>query len=90
MYFKVANGTVTITDKDGNVTTYNDFTMDTENGVIVLKLKNHPGQELPNTGGEGTLLFSVVGTIFLLTATLGLMAKKKRETSYSAAYTPKH
>jgi len=87
MYFKVANGTVTITDKDGNVTTYNDFTMVTENGVIVLKLKNHPGQELPNTGGEGTLIFSVLGTVLILSSMLLIFAKRKQEAS---SYAPRH
>lgn len=85
MYFKTANGTVTITDKDGNAKEYEDFTMDTEQGVIVLKLKNHPGVELPQTGGEGTLLFSVFGTILVLSSALLILAKRKQE-----AYTPRH
>ena len=70
MYFKTANGTVTITDQDGNVTTYDDFTMDTEEGVIVLKLKNHPGQELPMTGGPGTLLYTLGGLMLIMASAL--------------------
>ena len=70
MYFKTANGTVTITDQDGNVTTYDDFTMDTEEGAIVLKLKNHPGQELPMTGGPGTLLYTLGGLMLIMASAL--------------------
>ena len=44
------------------------------------------GYELPQTGGEGTLLFSVFGTIFMLTATLGLMGRRNRK----AEYAPRH
>ena len=70
MYFKAINGTVTITDQDGNEKTYDDFTMDTENGVIVLKLKNHPGDELPNTGGPGTLPYTLGGIALIMASAL--------------------
>ena len=70
MYFKTVNGTVTITDQDGNEKTYEDFTMDTEGGVIVLKLKNHPGQELPMTGGPGTLLYTLGGLMMILASAM--------------------
>ena len=70
MYFKTSNGTVTITDQDGNEKTYEDFTMDTEGGVIVLKLKNHPGQELPMTGGPGTILYTLGGLMLILASAL--------------------
>ena len=70
MYFKTVNGTVTITDQDGNEKTYEDFTMDTEGGVIVLKLKNHPGQELPMTGGPGTILYTLGGLMLILASAL--------------------
>ena len=70
MYFKTSNGTVTITDQDGNEKTYEDFTMDTENGVVVLKLKNHPGQELPMTGGSGTLPYTLGGLMMIIASAL--------------------
>ena len=40
---------------------------------------NNPGVELPATGGEGTLIFSVLGTILILSSTLLILAKRKQE-----------
>ena len=77
LYFKTYNCTVTITDKDGKVKTYDDFTMDTEGGVIVLKLKNHPGAPLPSTGGPGTYPFIGLGSILLLGAGILLWRRRR-------------
>jgi LPXTG-motif cell wall-anchored protein len=54
--------------------------------VYTITVKNTPGVALPQTGGEGSLLFSVIGTIFMLTATMGLLGRRKR----IAAYSPRH
>ena len=70
MYFKTANGVVTITDQDGNAKVYDDFTMDTEDGVIVLILKNHPGNELPHTGGSGSLPYTLGGIALIMASAL--------------------
>ena len=48
-------------------------------------VSNQSGVELPQTGGEGTLIFSVLGTILILSSTLLILAKRKQE-----AYTPRH
>lgn len=77
MYFKVDNGEVTITDKDGNAKSYDDFTMDTEDGVIVLKLKNHPGAELPSAGGPGTTWIYLMGAILLLGCGITLVIRRR-------------
>lgn len=69
-YFKTADGVVTITDKDGNEAVYDDFEMTTEGDVIVLKVKNNPGKELPNTGGSGTLLYTMSGFALICAAAL--------------------
>lgn len=53
--------------------------------VWEITVENSTGYELPQTGGEGTLLFSVFGTILILTSTLFILAKRKRE-----AYVPRH
>ena len=79
LYFKTANGTVTITDQEGNEKTYDDFTMDTEEGVIILKLKNHPGAALPNTGGPGTRLFTILGSLLLLLGGTGWILYRRIE-----------
>ena len=49
-------------------------------------ISNNSGYELPSTGGEGTLLLSVIGTICMLSATLGILAERKKRE----AYAPKH
>ena len=46
---------------------------------------NNPGVELPATGGEGTLLFTVLGTVLILSALLLIFARRKQE-----AYIPRH
>ena len=64
-----------------NVTTDTGDTskLDTTANGIDLKIANVAGTALPNTGGEGSLLFSVVGTILILSSTLLILAKRKRE-----------
>ena len=56
-----------------------------DNKVYTIQIPNNPGVELPETGGEGTLLFSVLGTILMLSSTLLILAKRKQE-----AYVPRH
>ena len=81
LYFKTVDGVVTITDQEGNEKTYDDFTMVTEEGVIVLKLKNHPGVALPSTGGPGTDVFRYVGLLLTALAVTGLVMRKKRASA---------
>ena len=50
-----------------------------------LTVTNNAGYELPATGGEGAVLFYVLGTILILSSTLLFLAKRKQE-----AYTRKN
>ncbi len=96
-YFKAfhnnAQTYLRLTDQDGTVLVdgNNNPILDNDNAVVSengmsISIKNEPGVELPQTGGEGTLLFSVIGTIFVLSAVMGLMARRKWEE----AYMPRH
>ena len=56
-----------------------------ETNPYVVIIINNPGVVLPQTGGEGTLIFTVLGTILVLSSTLLILAKRKQE-----AYIPRH
>ena len=77
-YFKTNDGTVTITDASGAEKSYEDFTKVTEDGVIVLKLKNNPGKPLPMTGGPGTALFNILGSAIATAAVLTYLLLSRR------------
>ena len=89
VFFKInPNRTVELTKADGSNDNNNSqvsIKFDNKSGMYTITVKNTPGIELPQTGGEGTLLFSVFGTILVLTSTLFILAKRKRE-----AYVPRH
>ena len=63
----------------------NGVSFDSDTKTYTLTVTNNAGVELPATGGEGTLIFSVLGTILILSSTLLILAKRKQE-----AYTPRH
>ena len=89
IYFTVnASGTgdvITTTEGGADYTKIGASTEGTNQDTLVIP--NTPGVELPNTGGEGTILFSVLGTVLLLSSTLLILAKRKREAS---SYEPRH
>ena len=47
--------------------------------VAELTVRNEPGARLPSTGGEGTTLYYVLGTLLTLAAVALLIAKRRRE-----------
>ena len=53
-----------------------DFTVAGENSLALLKITNTPGAALPNTGGPGTRLFTILGSIMILGA--GILLWKRR------------
>lgn len=48
-----------------------------ENGIIKLTVENRSGATLPSTGGMGTTLFYVLGSILVLGAVILLVTKKR-------------
>ena len=69
-------------DKDNKVFTYDcEYTgsedVTATNGVISITVVNQSGTVLPSTGGIGTTIFYVIGSILLIGATILLITKKR-------------
>ena len=74
IYFSLSDGTMMLTDEDGNAKTYTDVSLLDDNTTIAVK--NNPGPELPSTGGPGSGYFYILG--LMLTAGAGLLLWKKK------------
>jgi len=56
------------------------FTSDTGAGSLTTNVENHTGSELPSTGGIGTTIFYILGSIMVMGATVILVTKKRMAT----------
>ena len=72
--FKIENGTVTSTTAASS----DKVTLDTSGSISLLKIENTPGAALPSTGGPGTRLFTIIGSILILGA--GVLLWRRRRT----------
>lgn len=69
-----------LTDLNGNrVTGEISFTKDLSKGSLSAKVVNHKGSTLPSTGGMGTTVLYVAGTLMIIAAAAFLVMKKKAE-----------
>lgn len=68
-----------IIDEDGNTISGEDkvFTTNLEKGSAETDVVNKSGKTLPTTGGMGTTIFYVVGSILVLGAAILLITKKR-------------
>lgn len=57
------------------------FTVSTKDGSASTNIVNHTGTELPSTGGIGTTIFYLTGTILVLGAVVLLITKKRMENA---------
>lgn len=78
IYFSVANGMVTLTQGAGTASYEKVNATDTGKTLII---KNEPGAALPNTGGPGTNLIYLLGTILTALAGSGLVMRRKRKAA---------
>lgn len=77
VYFKICNNTdgnliVQLTDEEGNAMNTSDVSsvVTAEDGSYTITIKNTPGQALPNTGGSGTLPYTLGGIALLMASAL--------------------
>ena len=66
-------------DKTGAEATENNGSVDT--GIVATNVVNKSGTELPSTGGIGTTIFYVLGSILVIGAVVLLIAKKRMSAS---------
>ena len=81
IYFKVENGTVTLTDKDGNQTgeDFELWQLDTTSTTPVLTIKNQKLYSLPESGGNGIYWYMISGMVLMSTAAWILYKNKCKE-----------
>ena len=55
------------------------LTLDTTTGMFPIEIVNNSGAELPSTGGIGTTIFYVVGTVLVLGAAVILITRRRMD-----------
>lgn len=55
--------------------------VDEANACYILKVENHKGSTLPETGGIGTTLFYVIGGLLVVGASVTLITKKRMQVN---------
>ena len=89
-YIKVtADGVRLLTKGTGKPSTWADdatsygnvirFTAASEDSNARAVVENTPGAELPHTGGSGTMIYTVIGTILIAAAGILLLRRKRNE-----------
>ena len=76
-YLTDANGNKQTEMKDGESVNIDLGTVDLTAGSITTTVVNKSGSELPSTGGIGTTIFYVLGSILVLGAAVLLVTKKR-------------
>ena len=80
IYFRQSQGTITLTDKDGNIlTTSTMWSLSKKNNIITLTIKNEVVYNLPSTGGSGIYLYMIGGVLLMFAAAWILYKNKCRE-----------
>ena len=80
-YLTDANGNKQTEMKDGESVNIDLGTVDLTAGSITTTVVNKSGSELPSTGGIGTTIFYVIGSILVLGAVVLLVTKKRMGAS---------
>ena len=85
LYFSINDGTVTWTDEMGVIINSNNKPNQIDYNNLTFTVGNTPGTALPNTGGSGTGLFTLIGGILSATAgaILTLTSHRRRKEQYT-------
>ena len=75
--FDIENRVMKNVNTDTSDTSAFDFTAAGNNSLALLKIKNTPGAALPNTGGPGTRLFTILGSVLILGAGVLLWRRRR-------------
>ena len=80
--FKVENGVVTFPSSSNNAANGDKvtFTPAGEESLVKLEVENTQGASLPSTGGIGTTIFYLIGTLLTGIAGASLVHRKRRRT----------
>ena len=81
IYFRQENGTIILTDEDGNALQTENamWSLSSSDGSNVLTIKNNKIYNLPSAGGPGIYGFTISGVAILATALLLFINNKRRE-----------
>ena len=81
IYFRQENGTIILTDEDGNALQTENamWSLSSSDGSNVLTIKNNKIYNLPSAGGPGIYGFTISGVAILATALLLFINSKRRE-----------
>ena len=63
--------------KEAQTTKVGNVTISTEDTTVLFTVENTPGAALPNTGGPGTRLFTILGSILILGAGVLLWRRRR-------------
>lgn len=72
-----AEGGVKQTNADNTEELTHSGTANSDTETVYYRIPNNPGAELPHTGGIGTTLFYILGTILILGSGLYLWRRRK-------------
>ncbi len=78
-YNTVSDVSLTVTFDENGTAKFSADGATYEDGVLKITVENKKGTELPETGGIGTTMFYIIGTILVLGAGIVLVSRKKME-----------
>ena len=81
IYFRQSQGTITLTDKDGNILTSTPtmWNLSKKDNTFTLTIKNDVVYNLPSTGGSGIYWYMIGGILLMFAAAWILYKNKCRE-----------